>query len=182
MYPPPPHPTPTLYTELVIQSEHSLVICSLEAIPPRRRSRSKCIPLSLCAMQGVRTHKSQCAPCPVCLLMVPAYARDAAAASSLVIMPVGCFRCLPLPASHAHVSISLSVVCSHAVVPNSCLCLLPPASFPRCQHMYRGRGGARRRQWGNSAPLWVVVFLAPSLWASLPLSCRPPSICFSIRF
>lgn len=106
--------------------------------------------------------KSQCAQHPVCVLMVPAYARDAA--SSLV-MPVGCFQSSPLPASHAHVSISLSVVCSHAVVPNFCLCLFLLGLFPRCEHTYPRQRGARRRGGGNSTLLEVDV----CIWLTLPL-------------
>lgn len=44
------------------------------------------------------------------------------------------FSLSPLSASHARVSISLAVVCPHAVVPNFCLCLFPPSLVP--EHMY----------------------------------------------
>lgn len=89
--------------------------------------------ISLSTIQG-----SECtnpsAQYPLCILMVPAYAQEAVAVS-LLVMPVGCFQSSPLPASHAHVSISLSVVCSHAVVANFCLCLFLLALFPRREHV-----------------------------------------------
>lgn len=82
------------------------------------------IPLS--TIQG-----SECtnpsAQCPLCILMVPAYAQEAVAVSSLI-MPVGCFQSFPLPASHA-----LCVYISSCHLLSCCrsqsLSLFVPASF-----------------------------------------------------
>lgn len=84
-----------------------------------------------------------------------------------------------LPPSLTFMSVSLSVVCSHAVVLNLCLCLFPLASFPTpCKHMHpRDRGSQRGSGVIQHRCRWL--FTSGSL--SLPLAVYLHQPVFSIK-
>lgn len=144
---------------LAIQSEHSLVMCSLEALPPRRRT----IPLSL-RKTRVRMHKSQCAQYPLRILMVPAYAQDAVAVLlcllAVPVFPSACLSCSCVYISFCRLALMLSFPISVFVCPCE---LCSPGANTRIQ-----RGGGvipRRCRWSFasgsvslSLPLCLCVF------------------------